>query len=525
MKKIISLNKVFLPLIISIFFFTNILCQTKLSTEKLTLLKVVAGINFTFKNYADEIWPGYNLSKEPYIAYMPNDFVLFVNGKNAPDGFEPYPSGWPDLGAKAFIHYGVYRNLIGQFTFNFQIDSIKTFAMGMPENLLFSFKNPSYTLLSTTIHEGFHQYQHNHFGEIPWAREELYPILDTENTALASLEMLILKDALNAMFNNNTGKMEKLVKEFAAVRNFRWKHADKYVRKYEQGQEINEGTARYVEMKAMDCFLKLDTVKIHNQLLRKIKADMFGMTIKHLLFNDMDARLTGLAVAPEDMLRNRIYPVGAALGFLLDRLNIDWKMKFQAAGSGISFPDLLIKYFKPDSAQLSSLLEKAKTDYHYPDIVSSAKNLINEYFAGYQNALKKFNRQKGIRIEINLSNNGLQRFRSTKNKKWTVDNGKKLLCLHFNLYSLKSLNKKKLSLETHDKAILDENDWVKRRKKVVFFANHVSSLLIDNTPVELTNQINRKFNKIKIEGDKFKFESEYAGTFSFKKNILVINLN
>jgi len=67
--------------------------------------------------------------------------------------------------------------------------------------------------------------------------------------------------------------METLLKEFIAVRNYRWKHADNYVRKYEQGQEINEGTARYVEMKAMDCFLKLDTTRIPNQLLRKMRSE------------------------------------------------------------------------------------------------------------------------------------------------------------------------------------------------------------------------------------------------------------
>ncbi|NOX66658.1 MAG: hypothetical protein GXO85_12945, partial [Chlorobi bacterium] len=452
---------------------------------------------------------------------MPNDFVLYLNGSHAPKGFKPYPSDWPDMDTRAFIHYGVYRNLIGQFAFDFKIDSIKTFAMGIPKNLLFSFENPTYMLLSSTIHEGFHQYQHSHFGEIPWAREELYPILDVENTALASLEMQILKDALNAMFKNNEKKVETLAKEFVAVRDYRWKHADGFVRKYEQGQEINEGTARYVEMKAMDCFLKLDTAKIQNQLFREIKKDMSGMTIQNLLIGDMDARLSGLAVAPDDMLRNRIYPVGAALGFLMDRLGILWKMKFQAAGTEVSFPGLLKKRFKLDSIQLLSLFEKAKADFHYPEIMSSAKQLIHQYFTEYQEALKKFNHQKGIRIEINLSNNGLQRFRSTKDKKWIVENGKKLLCLHYNLYSLKSFKGNNILLEVHDKAIFDQNDWKKRQKKVAFYCNNLSNLILDNSPLGSKHDIEQNFNRIKLTGNDFKFEAEIKGKFSLKKNEII----
>ena len=526
MKKQIVLSKTVLPAIVFTLFLSNAnsLSQTILSSEELILHKVVTGIHFTFKYYANEIWPGYDLSREPYIAYMPNDYVFYLNGQHAPSGFEPYPSDWPDIDTRAYIHYGVYRNLVGQFVFNFEIDSTKTFAMGMPKDLLFSSENPPYMLLSSTIHEGFHQYQYSHFGEIPWAKEELYPILNIKNTALASLEMQILKKALNAMFQENEKEVETLAKEFVAVRDYRWKHSDSFVRKYEQGQEINEGTARYVEMKAMEYFLKLDTAKIPNQLFREIKRDMSGMTIQHLLIDDMNARLSGLAVAPEDMLRNRIYPVGAALGFLMDRLGIDWKMKFQSAGPKVSFPGLLGNYFNLDSTQLLNLLKKAKTDFHYPEIVSSAKDLVNEYLVEYKKALEKFNYQKGIRIEISLSNNGIQRFRSTKNKKWIVECGKKLLCLHYNLYSLKSFKGNNISLEIHDKAILDQNDWEKRKKKVVFYSNNPFDLILDNSPIESTQDMECSFNKIKLAGNDFRFEAEIRGNVSLKKNEIIINL-
>ena len=503
---------------------TILVSQPEISREKLTLLKVVAGIQFTFTNCADEIWSGYDLSTQPYIAYLSGEFVLYLNARHAPADFKPYPSDFPPLGTIAFIHEGPYRDLAGQFAFDFQIDSITTFAMGLPKSLLFSLENPSLVLLGSTIHEGFHQYQHNHFGEIPWAREERYPILDTENTALASLEMHLLKDALKARFDRNREKMETLLKEFVAVREYRWEHSGRYVRKYEQGQEINEGTARYVEMKALGCFLKLDSTGISNPLFRKIKRDLSGMTIRKLLLDDMESRLHGLAVAPEDMLRNRIYPVGAALGFLLDTLDINWKTKFQAAGPDISFSGLLKDYFHLDSTQLSAYLSQAKSVYHYPEIRSSANKLINDYFAGYQKALAQFHQQQGTRIEIRLSNDGVQRFRSSKEKKWIVENGGKLLCLHYNLYSLKSLKGNKLLLEIHDRALLDENDWKTRRKTVTFYTAQLTTILLDGNPITLRTDIERRFTKLKIEGDNFKFETEGEGTFSFNKDGIQVNL-
>ena len=336
--------------------------------------------------------------------------------------------------------------------------------------------------------------------------------------------MLVIEDALKAMFDQNQIEMEELLKEFTAVRDYRWKRTDNFIRKYEQGQEINEGTARYVEMKALECFMKLNSETINNSLLKDIKKDLATISIKDLLTKDMESRLMGSAVAPEDMLRNRIYPVGASLGFLLDGLKIDWKMKFQSAGSTVSFPYLLMKHFELDSTQLTDYLVKAKTIYHYQKIYSTAKNHINEYLVGYQKALEKFNNQHGTRIEINLSNNGILRFRSSKDKKWIVEKGKITLCLNYNLYSIKTTTDNGLLLEIRDKAILDENDWEKKRKKVVFYSNHLSSLIIDGIATKLTKDIEQRFKKIRIEGDSFSFESEIEGRYFFKNNVIIINL-
>ncbi len=504
---------------------SNLLGQTNLKSEEQTLLKVVTAIHFTFKQYAKEIWPEYDLSNQPYIAYMPDNFVLYLNARHAPPGFVPYPQDWPATGARAFVHFGVYQNLVGQFALNFKIDSVTTFAMGLPKNLLFSFDDPEYMLLSSTIHEGFHQFQQQHFGEIPWAREEQYPILDVQNTALASLELHILREALKAMFNGDDERLKTMARQFVAVREFRWSHADPFVGHYEQGQEINEGTARYVEMKAMACFFKLDTAKIQNRLLKAIKKDLADKTIQDLLLDDFNARLKGLAVAPDDMLRNRIYPVGAALGFLLDYLGLSWKTQFQAAGSGVTFAGFIKDYFQLDSTQLAFFFARAQQEFDYAQIRIAAQKLIQSYRAEYQQALNKFNSQKGIRVEIRLSNNSIQRFRSTRDKKWVVDRGKKLLCLHYNLYSLKSFQTNDLLLEVHDSAIFDQNDWTSRRKTVAFFVDGILQITVDGKRVNVLEALEKPFKQIEIIGDRFKFVTSKKGKVQLGKDEIIIILN
>ncbi|MBD3412902.1 MAG: hypothetical protein GF421_00525 [Candidatus Aminicenantes bacterium] len=495
--------------------------QANLSKEETTLLKVAAGIHHIFENSHDQIWPGYDLSKHPYVVYLPGEWVLYLNAEQAPDNFSPYPEDWPDLGTRAFIHRGIYKDLAGQFEFDFQIGSDTTFAMGLPKQLLFSFDKPAFMLLSTTIHEGFHQYQRHHFGEIPWAREEIYPIQDTPNTALASLEMHILRDALRAMHENSREKVSELLKQFAAVRTHRWTISDPYIQKYEQGQEINEGTARFVEMKSMECALKLMNKETNAALLNDLRKDLKDLSIKELLEEDMKNRLTGDAVAPEDMLRNRIYPVGSTLGFLCDFLNIEWKMKFQGAGPEVSFSGLLLQHFGLDEAQLCSYLEKAKIDYGYESIHSASQNLIRDYLKSYDEALQKFNIQSGIEVEFSLSSNGLQRFRSSRAKKWVVDQGQVTLCLNYNLYSLKKGN---VTLEVHNKGIFDQTDWEKKRKKVIFFADEISSVKVDGETVSEEKPMERNFNQIQIIGDDFKLEIKTQGHLSIQDNKITITI-
>ena len=163
------------------------------------------------------------------------------------------------------------------------------------------------------------------FGEIPWAREERYPILDEVNTALAYLEMALLRDALAPAYARDRARLEGLVRLFAAVRKERWEKGPPFVRSYEQGQEIREGTAQYVQMRCVDLLKDLDyRSSVNGRGVRDALKDLSPLAIRS---KDFETRMKGNTVQPDDMIRNRIYPVGATLGFLADVLGISGRTR------------------------------------------------------------------------------------------------------------------------------------------------------------------------------------------------------
>ncbi|UCC29141.1 MAG: hypothetical protein JSU86_13170, partial [Phycisphaerales bacterium] len=150
------------------------------------VLRVVEGIVRLFERSTDSIWPGYNLARRPWVVYIPDKWALLVNYGDDIAGFTEYPRGWPDIGRPVRFHAGPYQGLVGQLVFDFSLGDLKTIAIGLPGDpskaRRLRNRSPEKVLFEHIVHEAFHQYQHEVFGEIPWGREERYPILDRDNT-------------------------------------------------------------------------------------------------------------------------------------------------------------------------------------------------------------------------------------------------------------------------------------------------------------------------------------------------------
>lgn len=494
--------------------FSQDLKNEKLSDQDCAALKVCEGIIQLFKQFPDSVWPGYNLAQSPFIVYVPEKWALLFNYPKDTEDFTSYPADWPDLGTRVLFHSGQYKDLAGQLVFDFLVDSTKVAAIpvaGKSEVELFAF----------IVHEAFHQYQGSAFGEIPWEREEKYPIQDLQNTALAYVEMRLLMDALRASGKGEMKKCTGFIRQFVAVRSFRWEKGDPIMAKYEQGQEINEGTAKYAELRSISLVKELKYQSSLAGLADPLSEDFSSILMPEYLLADFQVRITDSSVSPEDMPRNRLYPVGAAQGFLLDYLKIKWKEKAQEAGYKFSFAQLLSEYLGVKKSQVEKLVKKAEKEYGYDRVLTSTDELIREYLSGFNKELESFESQPGFRIEIELNTNGLSRSRSSSAKNWIVDKGTKELRSHFNVYVLKN---RFLNLQLHDVGVYEQNNWDARVKRVAFYVPELDSVRLDGQAVALTGGAQVRFKKMEVNGNTWKFTCEKEGTIEISDNKVKINL-
>jgi hypothetical protein len=463
-------------------------------------LEATEAVVHLFKQNPGAVWPGYDLSHQPFIVYVPEKWALLLNAPagNAVEGFSALPSGWPDLGVPALYHEGQYKDLVGQLAFALPVADFEVAAVGIPEGLVPDQAFPNPGMMDFIIHENFHEFQDKSFGEIPWAREERYPILDEVNTALAYLEMALLRDALGPAYARDRARLEGLVRLFAAVRKERWEKGPPFVRSYEQGQEIREGTAQYVQMRCADLLKGLDYRSSVNG--RRVHDALKGFSPLATRSKDFETRMKGNTIQPDDMIRNRIYPVGATLGFLADALGIAWKDAAQKAGPDFAFHDVLDGGLTPNGRSDPVLVEEVKRRYGYEAILTATRAAIAAYKRDFDEALGAFEAQPGVRVEIGFSYRSLSRSRVGAGRKWVLDAGAVSLGRTYRVFTLKN---DVLTLETKDNGVLEHDDWDAKKKQVALFAPEITALTIDGAAGAFTPSLSREFKSLDLAGPNF----------------------
>jgi len=503
---------------------TFVSCQPKhrqFSGHELAVLEASEAVIQLFKRNPGVVWPGYDLSRQPFIVYIPDKWALLLNvpeGK-AVEGFSNLPPGWPNLGTPALCHEGQYKDLVGQLAFAFPVADIELAAVGIPEGLTKEPAFPNSGLMDFIIHENFHEFQDKNFGEIPWEREERYPILDAGNTALAYLEMALLKDALEPAVARDRMAIEELARLFMAVRTERWEKGPSFVARYEQGQEIREGTAQYVQMKCVDLLKDLDyRSSVSSRNVRDVLKDFSPLATR---LKDFETRMKRNTIEPDDMIRNRIYPVGATLGLLADTLGVPWKEAAQQAGPDFAFHKILATVLPPDGRSFSALLEEVKRRYGYEAILAATNDAISNYKEGFEQALKAFESQPGIRVEIGFSYKSLSRSRVGAGRKWVVDDGAMTLGQTFRVFTLKNAD---LTVETRENGVLENDDWSGKKKRAAFYVPKIISLLIDGAARNLEPSISGEFKTLELTGPNFAIRVNTPGTIVVLDRAVTVSL-
>lgn len=490
----------------------------------LKALDAIEGIVQLFRQPPGDIWPGFSLDDRPFIVYRPGRWALLVGYLSDTAGFGPYPLNWPHIGHPVRFHQGEYEGFEGQLFFDFPLDDTTTVAVGLPDDIpeMSGLEDMSYEAMAFgyIVHEAFHQYQYDAFGEIPWEREERYPILDAENNALALLEVRALMGALRALEAGDTAECERQTRTFVAVRTHRWNTSPPFVRKFEQGLELNEGTAKYVEVRALSAVKEL---QYHSDLPSRIPLPerLANLTAEGLTLADFEGRLESAGIPPEDMPRNRIYAVGAAQGLLLDYFSVDWKESAQLAGPDFEMAWLLRERLGVDDDALESLLSEAMEASRFASVLADAESRIEKYVAGYKRAMAAFKKLDGTKVSISMKRSGVGRSRVSSERKWLMDDGTVQLCRKYDLYSLSNDD---LLFMIKDSALLEKNDWEEDVRTVTVKVREEPAIEIDGEQLALVPNRRYSFDRIEVTGGPMEFRASVHGTVRYSKDGVTVDL-
>ncbi|MEW6745636.1 MAG: hypothetical protein AB1486_23035 [Planctomycetota bacterium] len=488
------------------------------------ILEVCEGILQLFESSTDEIWSGFNLHERPFVVYRPGKWALLLAYAGEAPGFEPYPAEWPELTVAARLHFGRCENLAGQLVFDFPIGARRGVAIGVDSDLAGArdVTGPPFeaTLLGYIVHEAFHQYQNEQFGEMPSPSEERYPILDAENSSLAALEMRLLASAVDAASRDDEETCAQATKRFVAVRQLRWSEADPFVEPFERALELREGTAKYVEVKAVALATKA-RYAAHVTAERPLAEKLEGVSLAGLLAADFAARMTEGAVTPDDMPRNRVYPVAAAQCYLLDFLEVDWKKTAQRAEGDFSYAALLREHLDVSDNDLERSLEEAMEIYDEEGIEAATLAQNEKYVRGFEAALAAFENKEGQRIEVTIPTNGASRSRVSHVRRWLMDGGRRSLCSAYEIYVLTLPGSR---LEIRESGVLELNHWEGCTRTAITFTRGELEVGIDGKPTSLADGKAIEFASITLRAPNVTLEASRPGTLRCTGRRVLVDL-
>lgn len=262
-----------------------------------------------------ELWPGYRPLATPLAVYDGERTWLFRH-PSPPEGFTAVDGSRPEAWAMPGRHPAVTANssaeIGGRMTGTLLADGERA---GHPAN----------ALAAVALHEIFHVFQRQHHPD--WVANEgdllRYPFEDAEQLAYRRLETRLLGWALAAEDEATTACRAALALHY---RNERFAAIDPAFAAYERANELNEGLASYVQIRA------------RGESGVEMPADGW----------------------PATALRDRFYTVGPALAFLLDRLRPGWAGELEADDTR-NLDGLLAEAAKAKAGQATCRIDRERT--------------------------------------------------------------------------------------------------------------------------------------------------------------------
>jgi len=219
------------------------------------------------------------------------------------------------------------------------------------------------------VHEGFHVFQGEKFRGP--ANFEMPARIAPATLAAARVERQLLYSTLSST------DWRAAAARFVAFRRARYTGEDDGVRRFEELRETLEGTARYVEWKALR-YLGSGGDSGNSSDLPVDLADFFNVRPPYFMY------------AP--------YGAGLAQCLLLDRLGINWKTAVQ---DGRSLFEVLAAGFPAEKTRDASEVAKLKVQYGFAKLLSVAAEEVSTYERGLAQLLREHEKPgDGVRVHV-----------------------------------------------------------------------------------------------------------------------------
>jgi hypothetical protein len=324
-----------------------------------------------------EIWPGYRLAEIPALVTHPKVGEILTRHPKPPFGFAPLDAArvpeslrgepfWIRLGTTVFSVPQETSTDLGGFK-TLVVSDRK--ALDAPDDVW---------CLAVVVHEGFHAWAATKMKLAPSNEMDLadFPDLDPDVNAHLELEGFALEAAVRA---ETSDEAEDRALVFLAERQRRRARMPAATIAWEDGNELNEGLATYVEWRAYDLWAKQGVGAPLLAALPQLgkregftqRSEQVLLMLRNLARGTMSQNGSNFGAA---VVRARGYRFGAAVGRLLDHMGGDWK---QQVARGSTLTGLLREALgEPDDKELSERADAAEKEADYPLLVKKKNSLV-----------------------------------------------------------------------------------------------------------------------------------------------------
>ena len=409
----------------------------KLTSTDLKYIIYIEEIFNLTEQLGDSIWPGLDYGQIPMLFYRPDSVAILFNHPDPPPGFQSIDISPIVSKGSIYAYRGRFDDYTGQFWPAANINGRATFVCPYNEGETWEKR-----FFSFVVHEAFHNFQSGTFQDMGDTDEKLYPITLPENNALATLENLLLADAVDVLIDRDREGVSRRARQFAIVREYRLEQAPPFVQRHERVIERLENTAFYVEKRCEEAGYTRGYTPTNFREYTEFEPYLARLEILEGLRKGILEHIRGKAITPIAMPRYRIYDNGAAIGYILDFLGIDWKRDVMSDSSFLFHRRLMQGLgISLEDVDLNSEMEKIKEEFDFDGILSASRKNVEGYLAETK-ALEAKIRSDGkiaFRIDMNVKG-GMSKSKRSSKRVLYADEGRLTLIEDVDQFRVESAN-------------------------------------------------------------------------------------